>query len=89
MDLEKFKKEGKKIIKKDAAMISEGEGDLVFFHTTRKGISHVGIYLANNKFVHASLNYGVIINDLNDDYYSHRFVRGGRAKIATGGLSAN
>lgn len=56
------------------------EGDLVFFHTTRKGISHVGVYLGNNKFVHASLNYGVTISDLNDAYYSRTFRGGGRAK---------
>jgi lipoprotein Spr len=55
------------------------EGDLVFFHTTRKGISHVGVYLGNNKFVHASLNYGVTISDLTDPYYSHSFRGGGRA----------
>jgi hypothetical protein len=56
------------------------EGDLVFFHTTRKGISHVGVYLGNNKFVHASLNYGVTISDLNDSYYSRAFRAGGRVK---------
>jgi lipoprotein Spr len=55
------------------------EGDLVFFHTTRKGISHVGVYLGNNKFVHASLNYGVTISDLTDPYYSRSFRGGGRA----------
>jgi len=50
------------------------EGDLVFFHTTRKGVSHVGVYLTNNKFVHASTNYGVVISDLTDPYYSRAFV---------------
>src|SRR5690348_1028029 len=39
------------------------EGDLVFFNT-RVGISHVGIYLQNNKFVHASSTNGVKISDL-------------------------
>jgi hypothetical protein len=56
------------------------EGDLVFFHTTRKGISHVGVYLGNNKFVHASLNYGVTISDLGDGYYSKAFRGGGRVR---------
>lgn len=56
------------------------EGDLVFFHTTRKGVSHVGVYLANSKFVHASLNNGVVISDLNDAYYSKTFVGGGRVR---------
>ena len=44
-------------------------GDLIFFHTTRPGISHVGIYLSNNKFLHASATYGVTISDLGEDYY--------------------
>ncbi|HZX59805.1 MAG TPA: NlpC/P60 family protein [Mucilaginibacter sp.] len=56
------------------------EGDLVFFHTTRKGISHVGVYLGNSKFVHASLNYGVTISDLNDPYYARTFRGGGRVR---------
>jgi lipoprotein Spr len=55
------------------------EGDLVFFHTTHKGISHVGVYLGNNKFVHASLNYGVTISDLTDAYYARAFRGAGRA----------
>lgn len=57
------------------------EGDLVFFHTTRKGISHVGVYLGNNKFVHASLNYGVTISSLEDPYYSRTFRGGGRTQL--------
>ncbi|MFM2361726.1 MAG: hypothetical protein RLZZ316_628 [Bacteroidota bacterium] len=65
-------------VKKDALQ----EGDLVFFHTTRKGISHVGVYLRNNKFIHASLNYGVVISDLNDPYYSRTFVGAGRPSAA-------
>ena len=53
------------------------EGDLVFFNT--KGpISHVGVYLMNNKFVHASVSNGVMISDLNETYYYKRFAGGGR-----------
>jgi hypothetical protein len=52
-------------------------GDLVFFNT-RGGVSHVGIYVANNKFVHASTSYGVIISDLNEEYYKRRFIGAGR-----------
>jgi len=72
---------GEKVAKDDLQ-----EGDLVFFHTTRKGVSHVGVYLANNKFVHASTNYGVVISDLNDPYYSKAFVgaRRERADAAAG-----
>jgi len=53
------------------------EGDLVFFNT-QKGISHVGLYLSNNKFVHASTSMGVIISDLNEPYWNKRFVKAGR-----------
>lgn len=53
------------------------EGDLVFFKIHSSKISHVGIYLGNNKFAHAS-NKGVSINNLDDDYYSRYFFRGGR-----------
>lgn len=52
-------------------------GDLVFFNT-RGGVSHVGIYLLNNKFVHASTNAGVVISDLSDDYYRKRYLGAGR-----------
>ncbi|MBM3440431.1 MAG: hypothetical protein FJX94_06175, partial [Bacteroidetes bacterium] len=55
------------------------EGDLVFFSTSRSGaITHVGIYLHNNKFVHASTSSGVMISDLTDDYWSKRYRGAGR-----------
>ena len=53
------------------------EGDLVFFKIHSRRISHVGIYLGNNKFAHAS-SRGVAINSLDDSYYSRYFYRGGR-----------
>ncbi len=53
------------------------EGDLVFFNT-RGGISHVGLYLGNNYFVHSSVNGGVTISSLKDGYYNRKFVSGGR-----------
>ena len=53
------------------------QGDLLFFNTTG-GISHVGIYLQNNKFVHASTSGGVMISDISEAYYSRRFIRAGR-----------
>ncbi len=52
-------------------------GDLVFFNTTG-GISHVGIYLQNNKFVHSSASQGVTISDMFDPYYLKRFIGIGR-----------
>jgi len=54
------------------------EGDLLFFKTKGKFISHVGIYLQNNKFIHASVSNGVIVSDLNSPYYSSKFYKAGR-----------
>jgi len=54
------------------------EGDLLFFNT-RGGVSHVGIYLQNNKFVHASVS-GVTISDMFEPYYLRHFVAAGRIK---------
>jgi cell wall-associated NlpC family hydrolase len=61
------------------------EGDLVFFNTgrgrtTRKNINHVGIYLKEDKFVHASTSRGVIVSDLDEEYYRKTWVCGGRVK---------
>ena len=53
------------------------EGDLVFFKIHSRRISHVGIYLGNNRFAHAS-SKGVAISSLDDEYYSRYFYRGGR-----------
>lgn len=67
------------------------EGDLVFFHTLtgkkHKGVTHVGIYLRNNKFVHASVS-GVMISDMNDGYYDSHFVGAGRVLDAPPGLAS-
>lgn len=49
------------------------EGDLLFFKTRKGRISHVGIYLSNGKFAHASSSSGVIISDLNEEYYQRTF----------------
>jgi lipoprotein Spr len=53
------------------------EGDLVFFKIHSRSISHVGIYLGNNRFAHAS-SKGVAISSLDDAYYSRYFYKGGR-----------
>jgi lipoprotein Spr len=53
------------------------EGDLVFFKIHSRRISHVGIYLGNNRFAHAS-SKGVAISSLDDAYYRRYFYRGGR-----------
>ena len=53
-------------------------GDLVFFKIRKGRISHVGIYLGNNKFAHPATKGGVRIDDLNDAYYKRYFFKGGR-----------
>jgi lipoprotein Spr len=55
------------------------QGDLVYFNTTG-GISHVGVYLSNNKFVHAATSAGVMISDLDDMYYKKRFLGANRVR---------
>lgn len=70
------------------------EGDLVFFYSYtygRKGkgrnrktyikgkrISHVGVYLANDRFVHASTSQGVTISSLKENYWSGKFAGAGQ-----------
>ena len=54
------------------------EGDLVFFNTNGSGVSHLGIYLGNNKFIHASVSRGVMVNGLFEPYYLKRYVGAGR-----------
>lgn len=56
------------------------EGDLVFFSVNKPYISHVGIYLQNNKFIHATTIKGVIISDLNEEYYKKYYFASGRLK---------
>ncbi len=62
--------------KVDAAHLREG--DLVFFNTGGREASHVGVYLFNNKFVHASTSSGVTVSDLGDAYWQQRFIGAGR-----------
>ncbi len=54
------------------------EGDLVFFNTSGKDITHVGVYLLNNKFVHAATSGGVMISDLNEKYWQPKYRGAGR-----------
>jgi hypothetical protein len=49
-------------------------GDLVFFHTySKRFASHVGIYLGDNLFAHASSRYGVVVSSLNSTYYTRAY----------------
>lgn len=54
------------------------EGDLVFFHIHSRHITHVGIYLMNNFFVHASVSQGVVISSLTDTYWKRYFAGAGK-----------
>lgn len=58
------------------------EGDLVFFtsRNSRKKVAHVGIYLKDGKFIHASTSQGVIVSDLKEKYYTQYWLCGGRVK---------
>jgi cell wall-associated NlpC family hydrolase len=48
-------------------------GDLVFFNTTGDVASHVGIYLGDDLFAHASVSLGVTISSLESFYYKQRY----------------
>jgi len=73
-----YKKVGVQLPRTSAGMYGTGNsvkksnlkaGDLVFFNTSGKGVSHVGIYIGNGKFAHSSSSKGVSVSKLNDPYY--------------------
>lgn len=53
-------------------------GDLVFFKIRSRNITHVGVFLGDDKFAHASTSRGVMVSDLNDAYWKRYFYNGGR-----------
>lgn len=57
------------------------EGDLIFFHNgkRRKRASHVGLYLKNGHFIHAS-SRGVVVSNINETYYRQHWLSAGRVK---------
>lgn len=65
-----------KMVKRGLSAVKEG--DVVFFKIKKGQVSHVGIYLQNNKFAHASTHAGVIISDMDEPYYKKRFYKIGR-----------
>jgi lipoprotein Spr len=68
----------KEVIKVDKSDLKEG--DIVFFKIRHSEVSHVGLYLGNDKFIHSSTTSGVIISDLKEEYYQKYFWGGGRLK---------
>lgn len=63
------------------------EGDLLFFRIYKNRISHVGMYLSQGKFVHASSSRGVIVSDLNEAYYRKHFAGSGRLPSSLSGIT--
>lgn len=64
--------------KKDIAALKEG--DLIFFSFGGGAEDHVGVYLNNNFFVHASTSRGVIVDDLSLPVYQKAIVKVGSLK---------
>lgn len=52
--------------------------DLIFFKISGDKVSHVGMYISGNKFVHASTKRGVVVNNLTDAYYTKYFYAAGK-----------
>jgi cell wall-associated NlpC family hydrolase len=79
-----FRKKGIDLPHNAAEQFEEGKrvkrsnikpGDLVFFHTCGRGVSHVGIYIGHGKFVHASSGGGEVrVDTLRSGYYHNRLV---------------
>ncbi|NWN93648.1 MAG: C40 family peptidase [Bacillus sp. (in: Bacteria)] len=77
-----FKKNGKSLPRTAASIYKKGKkvsksnlkpGDLVFFHTYSKGVSHVAIYIGHNQVIH-SVSQGVKIDSLSNPYWKPRYV---------------
>lgn len=49
-------------------------GDLIFFNTSGRGVSHVAIYLGNNSFINAETNGGVTVSTLDEPYWANRYI---------------
>lgn len=54
------------------------DGDLVFFKINSSKVGHVGIYLKDGYFIHATTRRGVMVNNLSETYYSKYYFASGR-----------
>ena len=64
-------------------------GDLVFFNTMRRTFSHVGIYLGDNKFIHAPrTGASVRVEDMSQGYWTKRFTGARRADVLAAATTA-
>ncbi|MBE7176923.1 MAG: C40 family peptidase [Mucilaginibacter polytrichastri] len=59
------------------------EGDLVFFKIHSRSITHVGVYLGDGRFAHASSSKGVMISNLSSAYWQRYYYKGGRLLEST------
>ncbi len=69
---------------KDVRYISKRNlkaGDLIFFKIKSRKVSHVAIYVADNKFIHATTRKGVMVDDMDNKYYSKYYYKSGRVKM--------
>ena len=53
-------------------------GDLLFFNTTGQNPSHVGIYIGDDMFAHASVSFGVTLSSMYSSYYKKRYTEARR-----------
>ncbi|HEY0782405.1 MAG TPA: C40 family peptidase [Thermoanaerobaculia bacterium] len=79
---------------REGKAIPQGElqpGDLVFFRNTyKRGISHVGIYVGDGRFIHAAgKRKGVVVGELAKAYYQRRYIGARRLGDATPPANAN
>lgn len=73
-------------IQQDVTLIGRNslrEGDIVFFTNSNGKVSHVGIYLKDDMFVHSSTSRGVTVSTLSNTYWNAHFYKGGRHKNVT------